>query len=648
MVAFTILGAINTAAQTVFGAYAITKTNQLVSFNRNNPMMLIAPPTAITGLAVGQDIVGFDARPRTGEFYVLGYDAANGTARLYKLNVFTSALTAVGAADFAITLGNATNNVGFDFNPTVDRIRVLSTNGKNFRLHPDLGTLVAGDTDLTYGMGDVNANAMPKIGQIAYTNSYVAATKTTLYYLDEANGVFGTALVATLPNNGQIKTIGTIGLALNAMDKSIDMDVQGTSSDNIIYLAANTPGGGDALYTINPATGGATLLGYFGNGTLDIKDIAMPIANALTNNAVTDRICFALTTHAAPRLISFDVAAPSFILRDVPVTGIKVGQTLAAMDMRPQDNKLYALGFVADTSTLYTINDTTGVATIFADSLRMQFGGSPHIGFDFNPAANRLRIVSAATRNNYRLNLTVAPVTITQDTALTYKSTDVNASRTPFVGSVAYTNSFAGATATAMYDIDEKAGLFVRQNTPNGGFLNTIGSLGVAFDTLDYSVDIDVATSGTNTSPVNKFYLCANRQGSNNFDNIYQIDLATGAANSNLGSIGGGIGVRDIALKIGGVVIVSNNEVALNDLHARFAPNPTTGILNISFDNIAASRQVEISVFDLSGRLVQQLKLDNSDRSFRQDLDLSQYNSGIYTIRLVTEQGISVQKIVKL
>jgi hypothetical protein len=36
-------------------------------------------------------------------------------------------------------------NASLDFNPTVDRIRLVTASGQNLRLHPELGTVVATD-----------------------------------------------------------------------------------------------------------------------------------------------------------------------------------------------------------------------------------------------------------------------------------------------------------------------------------------------------------------------------------------------------------------------------------------------------------------------------------------------------------------------
>jgi hypothetical protein len=81
--------------------------------------------------------------------------------------------TPVGAAPFAIPLAGA--SFGFDFNPTVDRIRVVSDAGQNVRQHPDLGTVVDGALayDATTDDGDPvdgNAGRTPGVVGAACTN----------------------------------------------------------------------------------------------------------------------------------------------------------------------------------------------------------------------------------------------------------------------------------------------------------------------------------------------------------------------------------------------------------------------------------------------------------------------------------------------
>src|SRR5207302_255055 len=67
------------------------------------------------------------------------------------------------------------------------------------------------------------------------------------------------------------------------------------------------------------------------------------------------------------------------------------------------------------------------------------------------------------------------------DGALKFKDGDVNAGKTPNVIAGAYSNSFKGTKATALYDIDA-SGALLSQAPPNDGVLNTIGSLGIKLD----------------------------------------------------------------------------------------------------------------------------------------------------------------------
>jgi hypothetical protein len=88
----------------------------------------------------------------------------------------------------------------------------------------------------------------------------------------------------------------------------------------------------------------------------------------------------------------------------------------------------------------------------------------------------------------------------------------------PVVDAVAYTNNFAGAITTTLYNIDVQADALYIQNPPNGGTLVAVGSLGVNV-TAQNGFDIGgttgnalaILTSGSNTG-------------------LYSINLATGAA----------------------------------------------------------------------------------------------------------------------
>jgi hypothetical protein len=110
------------------------------------------------------------------------------------------------------------NSFGFDFNPTVDRIRVVSNAGQNLRLNPDTGQIVdsdpntpgvQSDSDLAYATGDSNQGQSPNVVGSAYTNNVAGATTTTLYGIDSALDILVTQ---NPPNNGTLNTVGALGV----------------------------------------------------------------------------------------------------------------------------------------------------------------------------------------------------------------------------------------------------------------------------------------------------------------------------------------------------------------------------------------------------------------------------------------------------
>lgn len=97
---------------------------------------------------------------------------------------------------------------GFDFNPTVDRIRIVSNQRQNLRANPNTGT-VDGDGDLAYAAGDPGAGTVPKVGAAAYTNSFRGAGSTTLFGIDTERD---TLVRIEPPNDGVLNTVGELGI----------------------------------------------------------------------------------------------------------------------------------------------------------------------------------------------------------------------------------------------------------------------------------------------------------------------------------------------------------------------------------------------------------------------------------------------------
>jgi hypothetical protein len=216
-------------------AYAVSETNSLMIFNPATPQTVITK--AITGLSGGENILGIDFRPVNGQLYALG-----STSKLYTINLSSGAATAVGAA-FTPALSGA--SFGFDFNPTVDRIRVVSNTGQNLRLNPNDGTVAATD-------GALNGAATTATAA-AYTNNFAGATTTVLYVMDATK-----LYTQNPPNNGTLVNVGNLGITIDA---SNGFDI---SSKTGTAWAILTVGTTTKLYSINLTTGAATAVGDFG------------------------------------------------------------------------------------------------------------------------------------------------------------------------------------------------------------------------------------------------------------------------------------------------------------------------------------------------------------------------------------------------
>ena len=227
--------------------YGVTGANSLVRFNSATPGT-VDRTTTVNGLQPGETILGIDARPAKGQLYALG-----STGRLYVVNPTSGRAALVSTVSAALSGGS----FGVDFNPTVDRLRVVSDADQNLRVNPDTGAAVV-DGALAYASGDPNAGQNPNVVGSAYTNSFAGATTTTLYNIDSARDVLVTQAP---PNNGTLNTVGPLGVDTGDV-VGFDIAPNGNTA-----FAALTVGGASRLYTINLATGAATPVGDIGGGT---------------------------------------------------------------------------------------------------------------------------------------------------------------------------------------------------------------------------------------------------------------------------------------------------------------------------------------------------------------------------------------------
>jgi hypothetical protein len=223
------------------------------------------------------------------------------------------------------------------------------------------------------------------------------------------------------------------------------------------------------------------------------------------------------------RLVSFREDSPRKA-RDIgSVNGLSGTDTaLVGIDFRVQDGKLYGVG---NGGGVYTIDTTTARAQL-VNALTIPLNGTA-FGVDFNPAADRLRIISD-TGQNLAHNVNAGGVTAANAT-LTYTAPPATPVTATGLSGAAYTNNDvapAGApTATTLFDVDTTLDQIVVQSPPGNGILVATGKLG--FD-AGPSAGIDIYSRLVGGVTVaNRAFATLSVNGMYSF---YRVNLTTGRA----------------------------------------------------------------------------------------------------------------------
>ena len=246
----------------------LTQKLELLTVNAAQPNKVLQR-TAVTGLPVGETLVGMDFRVARGGLFAL-----SNTGRLYTLDMPTGAAKAVGSGPGVTLQGK---RFGVDFNPAADRVRVVSDSGQNLRLDPDTGALAATDPSLSYAQSDKQALQKPELAGAAYTENKRNNTLTTLYAIDQKSGTLVTqgsiegAQPVVSPNAGLLRTVGPLGTG-GLQEVAFDIATSGTA-----YAAVRgTSASATLLYTVDLSTGLATLVGPMADGAALLGLSAQP------------------------------------------------------------------------------------------------------------------------------------------------------------------------------------------------------------------------------------------------------------------------------------------------------------------------------------------------------------------------------------
>ncbi|HET7735522.1 MAG TPA: DUF4394 domain-containing protein [Nocardioidaceae bacterium] len=517
-------------------AYALGGSGTtLLSFPVSNPGYVAS--RTISGVAAGETLVDIDVRPQNGRLYTLGVNATANTATLYAVTPQTGGVAAVGAPGSIAFVNDVgapidfldPNVVGWDidFNPTVDRVRVVAGGGLSFRVLPNVGLPFDFNGGVAGVQPDSNINgATSSVDAAAYINNVANATTTTLFDLDSgSNGLY----LQVPPNNGV--TVLVAGVTLGGAP----LDFTGVSGFDVapgvegLGHAALQVDGKSGLYRISLTDGVATFLGHIGTG-------AAVSGFAVQRDLDDGRPVVSLTADGTA-LVRFNTNTPG-TTTTVGVSGVTAGETLVAISWRPSTGQLVGFGVnaVAETGTFYIVDPQSGAVTAVGTPSQVSWSNNlpdptaAGYGMDISPTADRVRIVAADGLNarinpNNGLPVDGDPLTVgTQpDTLLTSGG----------VVSAAYANSYAGATSTTLFDLNASTDQLLVQEPPNNGTLGQAKAITLNGAALDFSArsafdltsDVRVASNGAGSTGTAVAVLTVDGT-----TGLYDISLATGAA----------------------------------------------------------------------------------------------------------------------
>lgn len=535
--------------------YAVTSAGRLVGFDLNNPS-LQANTNTITGLASGDAIVGVAFRPSNGKLYALTNTSA-GAGKLYTIDTTTGIATLAVAltADTTDTTAPYTTLVGtafgVSFNAVPDRLRVVSSNGANLRINADTGAVIT----------DTNISGTTSVTGAAYDTQFAAACRTKLYYAD-VSGSSDALYTTAAPNGGVATSIGPFGVDASSvvlLNQTSFTSASTSGPTKEALSAILNVGNVTGLYSVSTTSGAATKVANLplaANETV-VAAATLPITTGSPSQAVGDLV--GLTTKN--RLVSINVAAPSKFCSNVAVSN--GGDTLLGIDRHPKDGVLYGVGA---SGTLYTLSTASGAGTAVCPLVTLSgttatpyaFTGTNY-AVNWNPVADRLRIVGADSKENLRVNPTPdanGNCAVTVDTAVSAAG----------IVAASYTNSTIGSTttaatpptSTALYGINTSNSTLVRigadpattgacptdTGNPNCGQVTTVGALsGLPTGTVQVPAgfEISVANSAAyatiavdGTSPATS-------------STLYTVNTSTGAVTA-VGTLGGVL-VRSLTTK---------------------------------------------------------------------------------------------------
>ncbi|RUL86751.1 DUF4394 domain-containing protein [Tautonia sociabilis] len=257
--------------------------------------------------------------------------------------------------------------------------------------------------------------------------------------------------------------------------------------------------------TLSSPTGG-TALSSTAATTVFLLDDDRPDPDALAiSNAIQPILTFRPSEEIA-----------SSFLNSTDPTNAPIDEVLGG-DIRPRDGKLYLISRDSSIGALrlFRVDIRTGDAVpVGPGPIPVSLSGG-RVGIDFDPAADRLRVVSESGQN-----LLIRPdgTLDRQDGTLRYAAGDPNATASPRADGLAIASAPGGGSSTA-FVIDSSAGVLAVLDGPSGT-LQTVGALG--FRVIDTVFGFDLLPG----DPFGYALIAADGAPLR----LFTIDLATGQA----------------------------------------------------------------------------------------------------------------------
>ncbi|MFG3254906.1 DUF4394 domain-containing protein [Streptomyces sp. NPDC048172] len=274
-----------------------------------------------------------------------------------------------------------------------------------------------------------------------------------------------------------------------------------------------------AAVLVSLSASAALLMGAPGTGTAAAPPEPGP-------GAASDR-----APSAAPSLRAFGITGDGTLMAtfttDKPtvldwvreITGLDGDKKLVGIDQRVQDGLMYGVGDQGGIYTIKTPPATADVVVTKVSQLQVALYGT-NFGVDFNPAADRLRVISD---NGQNLRHNLNDHTTVEDTVLT---TPPATGPSRGVTAAAYTNNdLNGTTATTLFDVDTKNDQVVIQAPANNGTLSATGSLG--FD-AGPNAGLDIYSKAANGKTVTNTAFASLTPSGASTPTLYTVDLLTG------------------------------------------------------------------------------------------------------------------------